>query len=1150
MPLETEEDLEADQEAFFREHLDVRDEPVGSLSFSKPPSATASLLQPVTERRVVRRRRVKRPPAPTSGFPASAAEAESGLRRFGRAIEERASNEGSPDPQEHAGREAGRDWHKPGAGPAGGAASRESEHQRSCGKSAVPGGQVNAGGPGVPDIADMTEEQILEAQQEIAALLSPENTEFLRTRAHRRSIGASASVVEVPASAPDFVNSQSSLQGRRGCMSNSEDFRQPQTADMTSPENGTANGMEETEKTLWMSDADIELPGQKELDQLVAAAVKELGPLAERRFNLNGELLTPDEVESLPTHMGLHHHGAAPTSAGYTLSEVLLLTRSTVVSQRILSLRILAALVNLHGGDIVNALQRSGGLGLAFAAFPSDEPLSSSLTNQIAYVEAVEAFVSTHGPASRDVLIPGLYFASRLYSSALREPSGDMIEDLGKSGCVAALVQIAKATTSLPETVEVALRSLNMVRAIVRCSARASSELLFSSRTAAVLQELASGVEPRSSITALLACDILAQGVVNVAWDDRDAVEKLESNVLSDTFLRNVAVHLSWFLRDDTTQLTREQRQAAKGSLRLLRSGLSFERGILAFSGAAPAICRLLQEDESIATEAYLALEAYAHALYLQANKSSEVNNEDFVKDRLNELIPVALTGSTVFASGSRVASPTLRASAGHFAATILALSTIPLDQSVLVMLFNECSTASKAASERRIANTLALEDVQAYASLSHAGARLLSRAAMDPLYAKREVKCLLGVAQSESQFLTEQCKGELVPWRPVANACAEWIGAVARVDGDGETIELGLCLLPLLQEPQVILDVLSRCLLRVDLLRAMDPTLSIEDAKKCAEELLPVTLVELTRLSNLPAVETPETNTTTRSGDDAHSSSSAVPRGWIPSLSIVTLIGVWLRHRDTADSAVNVSIAFYEGKMIPPVELFRVLLEAPAEVMSSSTRIFDAMFTFAQESRRMGCSLIADGQDTSLSAVSTTLSSKTSDSVIAMADALVARGPYVGERGVDRSDALASIVFTLMWASEVHITLRVALWQKTVEECGGAGLFLNAFNFGEERSKQANGGEDEAFICHVCAAILRGLLLGERCPPVVGFTIVSRIANLLRSSQNCEKSLTSLRDALNSEGRQVVQESLKGMLDAVADRSSAASLVSMWLEL
>ena len=69
------------------------------------------------------------------------------------------------------------------------------------------------------------------------------------------------------------------------------------------------------------------------------------------RYSLSGVRLSPSQMRDLPTHLGLHHHATSPqsldTPAGYTLSELLLLSRSSVPAQRASILGVLAKILRI-----------------------------------------------------------------------------------------------------------------------------------------------------------------------------------------------------------------------------------------------------------------------------------------------------------------------------------------------------------------------------------------------------------------------------------------------------------------------------------------------------------------------------------------------------------------------------------------------------------------------------------------------------------------------------------------------------------------------------------------------------------------------------------------------------------------------------------
>ncbi|KAF9582641.1 RNA polymerase II associated protein 1 [Lunasporangiospora selenospora] len=119
----------------------------------------------------------------------------------------------------------------------------------------------------------------------------------------------------------------------------------------------------EPEKMEWMGIEDptteYKAPGKAITPGVQPYTVQENDPpAAHLRFDFSGKILGGQDV---PVHLGLHHHGVDPTKAGYTLSELLHLVRSTVPSQRILPLNILAKILrNCRNPDLAPFETRSG----------------------------------------------------------------------------------------------------------------------------------------------------------------------------------------------------------------------------------------------------------------------------------------------------------------------------------------------------------------------------------------------------------------------------------------------------------------------------------------------------------------------------------------------------------------------------------------------------------------------------------------------------------------------------------------------------------------------------------------------------------------------------------------------------------------------
>ncbi|KAJ5766459.1 uncharacterized protein N7511_004075 [Penicillium nucicola] len=63
------------------------------------------------------------------------------------------------------------------------------------------------------------------------------------------------------------------------------------------------------------------------------------------RFSLTGTVLAPETSLSIPTTMGLHHHGDDPHAAGYTIPELAILARSTFPAQRCIAWQVIGRIL-------------------------------------------------------------------------------------------------------------------------------------------------------------------------------------------------------------------------------------------------------------------------------------------------------------------------------------------------------------------------------------------------------------------------------------------------------------------------------------------------------------------------------------------------------------------------------------------------------------------------------------------------------------------------------------------------------------------------------------------------------------------------------------------------------------------------------------
>jgi hypothetical protein len=91
-------------------------------------------------------------------------------------------------------------------------------------------------------------------------------------------------------------------------------------------------------KLSWMS------PATTEEDASYAPEQTNLDP-ADLRFDFKGALIPPSLSNTLPTDLGLHHHGLAPSAAGYTIPELAILSRSSYPAQRCIAFQTLGRIL-------------------------------------------------------------------------------------------------------------------------------------------------------------------------------------------------------------------------------------------------------------------------------------------------------------------------------------------------------------------------------------------------------------------------------------------------------------------------------------------------------------------------------------------------------------------------------------------------------------------------------------------------------------------------------------------------------------------------------------------------------------------------------------------------------------------------------------
>lgn len=908
----------------------------------------------------------------------------------------------------------------------------------------------------------------------------------------------------------------------------------------------------EVEKMLWMTEATTSVPSDAELDQILNSAVQAMGAIGKERFDFDGRILTEEQISSLPTHLGLHHHGISPASAGYTLTDILTLMRSTLVSQRVIALQVLSALLEAHGPAVSTPLVQSGALSLALAPFPSNSTFFHFLTNQMAYVRTVNILMRPHCFYPADRLVRDMFFMSRFYTPVgSGEVSVPMFDTLAETDCVVTLSRIAYSISAGDSSVESALLALSLIRELVVCCDDACRRLLDDEHAFSILKRFASSSHEYSAKIAIIACDVIAHVVVRLAWRDESSLGKIAESVLNDLFLREICNHLTVLLRDGGEPLSPDSILRAKGTLRVMRAGLRFQLGIMPFSSVTQPVCRLLYGDEESVSEAYLALEAYVHSLHEsvasrrkrdddergksgvgEARVDDEIS-DSFVMDQVSGLVPSALEAVKRLVGDKSDDDDSIKAAGGHYAATLFALYRIPFDQSLLALLFNVCSKASKVIAGVLVENKVDLALVQYMASISHAGARLLTRVEMEAGYIQRELDVLLKAAFAEWQYLKRFDRA--VEWRPLSNACVEWLGLLGNVHCSVKCVSQAVEVLPLLSDTQVVIDLFSRCVLRVEALQALDGKISVDDARKCATDLLPVMFEGLTNLSSKPQ----SGSVVTESKGDSDIRPVLV--------SVLDVFKFWTEKSDSIPSFLRVCSAFLKADIVDAEKLMEFLLHLKvASFEPHEDGFFSLLFAASSKAALKGGKLIVNREDSIVSMVSTTPDSELTKGILHLAGHLIMRGPQTDltEGGSSSVDALASVVLSLMCRRDADVSMRVSLWKQTVVECGGAALFAGAKFLGHDANEPFV--EDEEVLSGYVRAFASGSLYEHRCPPIVSSIMMDQLCNAITNDSNGD-ALHMLSQVISQSRDSKAFITMSALIERCPDHRSS-KVVSEWL--
>ncbi|KAL2913658.1 hypothetical protein HK105_206818 [Polyrhizophydium stewartii] len=192
-------------------------------------------------------------------------------------------------------------------------------------------------------IAAMTPEQIEEAQREIMSKLDPETIKFLQQRRSATSTAPAAPAAE--------------QQQPRSAESESLQHKQAAVAQHEIPASGFAHidrfidpSTAQPEKLKWMMELD-ERDARRQQQPAQQTKNEPADSHPEIRFDLHGRVMDESSLKDdrVVLDTSLYHHGDSPSKPGYSIPELTHLSKSTVPSQRAVSLRALARIIaNVH----------------------------------------------------------------------------------------------------------------------------------------------------------------------------------------------------------------------------------------------------------------------------------------------------------------------------------------------------------------------------------------------------------------------------------------------------------------------------------------------------------------------------------------------------------------------------------------------------------------------------------------------------------------------------------------------------------------------------------------------------------------------------------------------------------------------------------
>jgi hypothetical protein len=201
-------------------------------------------------------------------------------------------------------------------------------------------------------LRQMSAADIAAAQEEITSILSPESIAFLQTRAAQRlqdSMTRGSSSASARADAKDTLAMPTTTRAVRFADEPMVEPLRSSPEQMTSlplvPDSTVSAPIDTWNTPLpEHGPVSVPLPAQPPAEQLFS--LLEHNPVSRWRFDFQGVRLPTAAQQPMDATSGLFHHGDDPTQAGYTLAELIHLSRSSMASQASLALAVLTRVLH------------------------------------------------------------------------------------------------------------------------------------------------------------------------------------------------------------------------------------------------------------------------------------------------------------------------------------------------------------------------------------------------------------------------------------------------------------------------------------------------------------------------------------------------------------------------------------------------------------------------------------------------------------------------------------------------------------------------------------------------------------------------------------------------------------------------------------